>query len=111
MCARPSDTAVAALQEIIALSMEDPHVRMILKDDKNTRDCLRKLKNTNEVVGGWSSEALHSIENNDVYDRWSDENTATVNSDVDVQQLLVGASRGTVDNGWQWLNKFVEFLW
>ncbi len=87
---RHSYTAIAAMEEIIELTIEGLYIRDVLKECGETRRCLGEMKESSKPeLHEWASIALDAVEIEGVHNLWS----KVIKGDVswsDMQQLLDG---------------------
>ncbi len=69
MKAQDPDNSIDALEEIIRLTIEDPHARVVLAGQNLDRYLVPKFKEPDLILS--TSRALGSIENAKVHDLWS----------------------------------------
>ncbi len=86
---------VAAMKEIITLSIEDPYVRKTLKEHKRVH-LVRDMTDINATapkaekpLGEWASRAWSAVDSDDVHVLWSNMFTGLV-TEQEVQYFLDG---------------------
>lgn len=72
-------TAIAAMEETIALTIEDPYARTTLKEGKEVRESLGRLsKSADPEICDWSSKTLYAVEKESVPQLWSNAITGSM---------------------------------